>query len=114
MPEPVREEIPPSEPFIATPWAGTLFTVLSGLSFLLVCMVLPLVGKAGMQTTYAAQNQRAFLVIVMLSLILAALATYSKLARRKIDGSPLPLFSMILMALCLILLGALSVGLLHI
>lgn len=113
MPE-SENESPVPESFFATPWAGTLFTVMSGLSFMLVCMVLPLVGKAGMKTTYAAQNQRAFLVIVLVSLVLAALATFSKLARRKIDSSPLPLFSMILMALCILLLVALTFGLLHI
>ena len=100
--------------FFATPWVGTLFTVLSGLSFLLTCMFLPLVGKAGAVVTYARQNFIAFLAVLIVSLILAALATVSKLERRKIDQSPLPLFSFVLVGLCALLLVALLTGLLAI
>lgn len=102
------------ESLLAKPWFGTLLTTLSGLSFLLVCMILPLVGKAGVRTTYAAENQRAFLATLLVATFFAAAASWSKISRRHIDNSPLPMFSLILLALCLLLLVALFMGLLHI
>lgn len=100
--------------FFATPWVGTLFTVLSGLSFLLTCMFLPLVGKAGSVVSHARENFYTFLAVLLVSLVTATLATVSKLERRKIDGSPLPHFSFLLIGLCLLLLIALFTGLLAI
>jgi hypothetical protein len=102
-----------NESFFATPWVGTLFTVLSGLSFLLLCMILPLVGKAAAATTHAQPNRTAFLVVLIAATVLAGLATVSKFERRKIDGSPRPFFSMLLMALCVFLMAALFLGLLQ-
>ena len=100
--------------FFQLPLVGTLLTVLSGLSFLVVCMILPLVGRAGASVSFARQNFFTFLGIVLLSLGLAALAIISKLERRKIDGSPLPYLSIILGAICIVLLVALLTGLLSI
>ncbi len=100
--------------FFATPWVGTVLTVASGLSFLVVCMVLPLVGKAGAVVPYSTKNFVAFLAVLLTSLVLAVLASISKFERRKIDNSPLPLFSLILLALCVLLLVALLTGMLHI
>ena len=54
-----------------------LFTVLSGLSFLLICMVLPLVGKAAAQVSHYQQNRQAFLVVLLVSLFTAGLASSS-------------------------------------
>ena len=99
---------------LSTPWVGTVLTVASGLSFLFVCMFLPLVGKAGAAVPYARQNFFAFLAILLISIAFAGLATFSKIARRKIDGSPLPKFSIILLGLGALLLVALLTGLLHI
>lgn len=108
------EIVAPPEPFFARPEVGSALTVLSGLSFLFVCMILPLVGKAGMMTVHARENYFAFTATLAASLVLAVLATLSKLQRRKIDQSPLPLFSLVLAALTGLLLAALLLGLLRI
>lgn len=96
------------------PEMGTGLTVASGLSFLFVCMILPIVGKSGAVTVHSRANTLAFLGALLLTLTLAALATFSKLQRRRIDQSPLPYFSLVLCGLSALLLLALALGLLHI
>ena len=103
-----------TENFITLPWVGSLFTILSGLSFLVLCMILPLVGKAAYVVSYYNKNFITFLVVLLVSLLLAVLAIASKMARRKIDNSPLPVFSILMAGLCTLLLLALMTGLLHI
>lgn len=98
----------------AIPAAGTFLTVLSGLSFLVVCVLLPLVGPAGAATPFAAENRRAFALYVVLSLLFSLGAIVSKLTRRRIDRSPLPVSSLALCGLNLFLLVALVSGLLSI
>ena len=89
-------------PFFERPIVGSFFTILSALSFYLVCMILPLVGPAAAHgsgspgaTTSANYHQNfvAFLTVLLISLALAVLALISKLERRKIDQSPFPLYS---------------------
>ncbi len=99
---------------LATPWVGTLLTVLSGLAFSFLSMILPLVGKAAHMVPHYQQNRSAFIVIVLISLALATLASISKLARRKVDGSPLPHASFLLIGLDVLLLAAFFGGLLAI
>ncbi|HMP76386.1 MAG TPA: hypothetical protein PKE12_08835 [Kiritimatiellia bacterium] len=94
--------------------AGTALTIAAGLAFLVVCMVLPLVGKAGVQTAHADRNHHAFLAVLLVSLVLSVAATVAKLARRHIDHSPAPHLSITLTALNLLLLVALLGGLLSI
>jgi hypothetical protein len=48
--------------------------------------------------------------VVFLSLVLAGLAAFSKLARRKVDGSPLPWASFLLVGLDVLLLIAYQIG----
>jgi hypothetical protein len=93
---------------------GTGLTIAGGLSFLFLCMILPLVGKAGVQTVHYRQNYLAFLSVLLLSLVLSSAATAAKLMRRRIDRSPLPWMSITLTALCVLLLISLFAGLLHI
>lgn len=100
--------------FIQQPWVGSALTILSGLSFLMLCMCLPLVGRAGTAVPHASKNTLAFLVVLLVSLALAAAAVYSKLERRKVDGSPLPYLSIGLGSLCILFLLALVAGLLKI
>jgi hypothetical protein len=100
--------------FFQRPLVGTLLTILSGLSFLFVSMLLPLVGRAGAATAYAGKNFTAFLGVLLLSLVLAVLAIVSKLERRKLDQSPLPYLSFGLCGICVLLLVALLTGLLSI
>ncbi|MBN1269568.1 MAG: hypothetical protein JXB04_08275 [Kiritimatiellae bacterium] len=110
-------------PFFARPIVGTILTILSGLSFLFLSMILTIVGPAAMNgsgspgattVAWAKQNFLSFLGVLLLSLALAVLATMSKMERRKIDQSPLPYFSMGLAGICVFLLFALVTGLLHI
>jgi hypothetical protein len=98
--------------FFELPVVGSSLTVLAGLAFMLVCMVLPLVGRAGMAAPHAAKNYWAFLTVLLVCMGLSVGAVYSKLMRRRLDGSPWPVFSPVLLALCVLLLGALLAGLL--
>ena len=86
------------------PLTGTVLAVSSGLSFFFLCMILPLVGPAGSKTDHAATNRLAFLGVLMLTLLLAALASFSKMARRKSEGGPLPVWSLALCLVCVLTL----------
>ena len=101
-------------PLYAIPVVGTWLTVLSGLSFLVVCMLLPMVGAAGSATTFATQNRNSFAFYVFVSLVLSLAAIASKMARRAIDRSPLPISSFALCGLTSFILVALFTGLLGI
>ncbi len=93
---------------------GNVLTVMSGLSFFFTCMLLPLVGPAGSRAPDAGKNQIAFLGVVGLTFLLAALATGLKMARRKEDQSPLPIWSLGLCAVCVLLFILQLTGLLAI
>ena len=108
-------------PFFERPMVGSFFTILSALSFYLLCMILPIVGPAAAHgsgspgATTAAhypKNFRAFLIVLLISLALAVLALISKLKRRKIDQSPFPLYSVGLCVVCVFLVFALFTGML--
>lgn len=118
-----RQGIKPETSFFARPAVGTALTICSGLSFLFLGMLLPLVGPAAMhgsgspgatRAPWATRNYLTFLGVLLVSLTLAILATWSKLERRRIDRSPLPYFSMGMIGICLVLLIALLTGLLAI
>jgi hypothetical protein len=96
----------------AHPAVGSFLTVLSGLSFLWLCMLLPLVGKAGSVTPFARQNYFVFLGFLLLTLTLCGTAIASKMARRRRDGSPPPVLTLGLAAICALLLLAQLAGLL--
>ncbi|HNR93221.1 MAG TPA: hypothetical protein PKM67_06550 [Kiritimatiellia bacterium] len=98
--------------FFAKPAVGSLFTVLSALAFLVLCMVLPLVGQAGVATEYARQNFYTFMAVLAVCFVLAVLAVVSKLERRRLDESPLPYSSLGLCAVCILLFIALVSGML--
>lgn len=120
MKKPEKQEVV-DLPFFARPVVGSFFTILSALSFYMMCMILPLVGPAAAHgsgspsATTAAhfqQNFVAFLTVLVISLALAVLALISKLERRKIDQSPFPLYSAGLCAVCVFLVFALFTGML--
>lgn len=100
--------------FLARPEVGTAFTILSGLSFLFTCMLLPLVGKAGAKVYHYPLNYAAFLAALLVTIGLSAMATRLKIERSKVDGSPRPKFSMAILGTSLFLLVALLLGLLKI
>jgi len=93
---------------------GSVLTVISGLSFFFTCMLLPLVGPAGSRAPDSELNQLAFLGVLGLTFLLAALATWAKMIRRREDQSPLPLWSLGLCAVCAVLFVLLKTGLLAI
>ena len=94
------------------PAAGSALTVAAGISFFFTCMCLPLVGRAGSSVPYADKNRLAFLGVLGLTFMLAALATWSKMARRLDDKSSLPYWSLGLCAVCAVLFVLLMTGLL--
>lgn len=100
--------------FLQKPLTGSVLTAMSGLSFFFSCMLLPLVGPAGARAPYADKNQLAFLGAVGVTFLLAALATWLKLIRRREDQSPLPVWSLGLCVVCTLLLVLQLTGLLAI
>ena len=90
----------------ARPATGSVLSVIAGLLFLWQCMLLPLVGKAGAATPFARQNSFIFLGFLLLTLACCGIAIGSKLLRRRRDGSPPPVFTMALAAICALLLVA--------
>ena len=90
---------------------------------MVLCMILPLVGPAAMRGSgspgatavpHARTNFMTFLAVLLISLALSGLAIYSKMDRRKKDGSPLPVYTIGLFVVLLFLLVALFMGLLEI
>ena len=98
------EDNPSENGILAKPLTGNILAVASGLSFFFLCMILPLVGPAGSKVANALQNKAAFLTVLLVTFLLAALASYSKLQSRKSDGSPLPVYSLGLCAVCILTL----------
>ena len=94
---------------LSKPQVGTTLAVASGLSFFFLCMILPLVGPAGSKVAHAAKNKAAFLGVLTATFVLAAIAAYSKMARRKVEGGALPYWSMGLCMVCILTLLVLLV-----
>ena len=115
--------VQPKGSFFAQPAVGSVLTVLGGVAFLFLCEILPLVGPAAAggsgspgatRAAHYTMNYIAFLSALLVTMGLSVAAIFSKLERRKIDNSPLPFFSMLLTALCVLLLVALFTGLMTI
>ncbi|HMP72810.1 MAG TPA: hypothetical protein PKE55_06045 [Kiritimatiellia bacterium] len=107
--EPVSDALHFSSPLV-----GSVLTILAGLSFLVLAMLLPLVGKAGAVTDHYTQNLIAFSSVLVVTLALSVAATMSKLQRRREDGSPFPYFSAIVLGFTLLFGVSLMLGLLKI
>jgi len=89
---------------LINPKTGTVLAVASGLSFFFLCMILPLVGPAGSRVDHALKNKAAFLTVLVSTFLLAALAAYSKMERRKVSGGSLPFSSIGLCVVCVLTL----------
>lgn len=99
---------------LAKPAVGTFFVIASGLSFLGVLITLPLVGQAGSAVSYAGRNATTFITVLLVAMTFAGCAIGSKMMRRKVDQSPLPLTSIGLMGMYIVLLLVFAAGLLKI
>lgn len=108
-------------PFLANPAVGNALTALAGVVFLFLCMIFPLVGPAAVHGSgspgagpapHLKWNYLAFSAVLALALILAIGAVLSKIERRKMDGSPLPFYSIALVMVLLAILIAFALGLL--
>ena len=91
-------------PIILRPSTGSALAFSAGLSFYLLCMVMPLVGPAGSRVEHHGRNLTTFLFVLFLTLALAGAAAWSKLECRKVQGGARPWFSLGLCALCLLTL----------
>lgn len=100
--------------FLQKPATGSVLTVASGISFFFTCMCLPLVGRAGASVPYADINRLAFLGVLGVTFMLAALAVWAKMLRRSGDNSPMPYWSLGLCSVCTLLFVLLVSGLLAI
>jgi hypothetical protein len=96
------------------PSTGNYLTIAAAIVLQFVVILLPLVGPAGSVAPNAAKNFAAFLSVLLLAILLSGLAVYSKMRRRQVDGSPMPLWSPVLLAVSLFILFALFAGLLSI
>ncbi|HMP89432.1 MAG TPA: hypothetical protein PJ991_04485 [Kiritimatiellia bacterium] len=99
---------------LVNPTVGNVLAILSGLAFLLVGMLLPLVGKAGAQTEHYVLNFITFMFFLLVACALSGLNLFVRLMRRKQDGSPYPKASLALCVACGVLLVSLIFGLLKI
>jgi hypothetical protein len=99
------------EKIIRNPAVGTAFAVAAGLSFYVVCMMLPLVGPAGSKVAHAAANRTAFVCVLFLTFLLAAGSAFLVLKRRKFEEAvAFPRFACGLVGVCLIMLVTLMTG----
>ena len=98
-------------PFLARPDVGSFLTVLAAVCFLVQLMILPLVGPCGSRAPHRFCNLAAFLGMLAVTGTVSVAATVSKFRRRKIDGSPLPAFSLGLCVGCLVILVCTLTGL---
>lgn len=92
------------------PLTGTVLAVTAGLSFFFLCMILPLVGPSGSKTEHAATNRMAFLGMLLLTFLLAGLASISKMGRRREEGGSMPWWSLALCGVCVLAMVVLLVG----
>lgn len=105
-----KEEQQALDGIFSKPLFGTTMAVAAGLSFFFLCMILPLVGPSGSKVAHAAKNKAAFLGVLVVTFVLAATATYSKVQQRKADGGPLPYWSIGLCVVCILTLFILLVN----
>ncbi len=106
----MKQQMTFEDHWLYRPASGTILTISALLSFQFLCMILPLVGPSGAAAPHASANFAAFLGVLLLTMLLAGLSIYSKLMRRKIDGSPLPWWTFGLMGVCLVILVSLFAG----
>ena len=89
----------------ALTWLGGTLSILSGISFFLLCIAFPLVGPAGSRVPNAGKNRAVFFAVLILTLLLSGLATRMKLQQRKEDSQhPFPIATALLAGTCVAIL----------
>lgn len=115
--------VSPPVPWWIRPLSGQILSILFGLLFLFQCMILPLVGKAAVGGSGSPgagpadtvwKNKLFFLIMLLLTQAVGALALYSKWRRSQLDGSPFPRATAAVLGLTVALLLAFVTGLLGI
>ena len=81
---------------------GAVLSVLAGLAFFLLCMILPLVGPAGSRVSHAADNKYIFMGWLFITSLISIAAVFSRWWRVKHQQAPKPLFSVLLSIICLL------------
>tara|TARA_A200000113_G_scaffold188303_1_gene176011 strand:+ start:1216 stop:1539 length:324 start_codon:yes stop_codon:yes gene_type:complete len=81
---------------------GAVLSVLAGLAFFLLCMILPLVGPAGSRVSHAADNKYIFMGWLFITSFISIAAVFSRWWRVKHQQAPKPLFSVLLSIICLL------------
>ena len=89
--------------WFTSPLTGFALTILMGLSFFLLCMILPLVGPAGSQVEHALMNEIIFIRWLFITFLLSALAFTSKLMLYKTENTSKPIISLIIMLICILI-----------
>jgi uncharacterized membrane protein len=86
-------------------WLGGTLTILSGISFFLLCIAFPLVGPAGSRVPNATKNKAVFFAVLILTLLLSGFATRIKLQQRKtLSQLPFPTATALLSGTCIAIL----------
>jgi len=89
---------------------GNILTILAGLFFYIVCMLLPLVGPAGRTTEHYGLNFVTFVAVLLVASACAMGGLIVKLRTRKEDQSPFPYITAGLASVYLLLLVNLLAG----
>jgi len=85
--------------WLKNPQFANALAIAAWIFFYFLCMLLPLVGPAGSRVEYASKNRLAFLTVLLLTMALAASASFLKMKRRPKDGA-LPYWSLGLCGIC--------------
>ena len=86
---------------------GNILTIVAGLFFYIVCMLLPLVGQAGRATEHYTQNFLTFAAVLVVASGCAIGGLMFKLKARKEHGEPFPVVSAGLSGIYVLLLASL-------
>tara|TARA_B100001559_G_scaffold83854_1_gene69698 strand:+ start:88 stop:411 length:324 start_codon:yes stop_codon:yes gene_type:complete len=78
-------------------------TIMAGLAFFLLCMLLPLVGPAGSKVEHADYNNAIFTGWLIFTLILSSTSYYFRYHIYRIKNDIFPKYSLILTILCIII-----------
>ena len=90
--------------WISKPSVGSLFSILSSISFFVLCMLLPLIGPAGSKVEHNLENKMLFLFFLIISIIFVLTAFISKKLQLKDGGLHIPIYLIVLLILNILIL----------